>query len=75
MDKGSSTSPMGRLYNSHKYDMPDIKLDALSDRIQQDRPVLCDSGEVKAWFQGGINKIVPSLRDRLQSGHEKGGHL
>ena len=75
MDEGSGTLPMGRLYDPPLYDMLDIKLNTLNDRKQQDRLVPCDNGEAKAWFQGGTNKIVPNLRDRLESRHQEGGHL
>ena len=63
------------LYDPPLYDMSDIELDTLSDRKQHDCSIPCDSREVKAWFHGGTNKIVPSLRDRLESEHEKSGHL
>ena len=75
MDEGSGTSPIGRLYDPPIYDMLYIELDTLSDRKQQDRLIPCDNGEVKAWFQGDTNKIVLSLWDQLESGHETSGHL
>ena len=75
MDEGSGISPMGRLYDPSLNDMPNIELDTLNDRKKQDRPIPCDSGDVKSWFLGGTNKIVPSLQNRLESQHQEGSHL
>ena len=69
MDKGSVASPMCRLYNPSLYDISDIKLDTLSDRVEQDCFVPCDSGEVKAGLQGSANEVVPNLRDRFKGFH------
>ena len=75
MNKGFRTSPLSRLYDSPLNNMPDIELDALNNRKQQDRLVPCDYGDMKAWLQSGTNKIVPSLRDRFEGRHQKSGHL
>ena len=66
MAEGSDTSPMGRLYDPPLNDMPDIELDTLNDRKQQDHFVPCDRGEMKAWLQSGTNKILPSLREQFE---------
>ena len=60
---------MCRLYNPSLYDISNIELDTLSDLIEQDRFVPCDTGEVKVGLQGSRDKVVTNLQDRLKGFH------
>ena len=75
MDKGSGASPMCRLYNPSLCGISNIELDTLSDRIEQDCFILCDSGEVKAGLQGSVDEVVPNLWDWLKGFHLKCSNL
>ena len=61
VDKGSDTTPMGGFDNPTLYDMANIKYDALTYHIKQDRLVLGNCRHVKDRFEFGAKTIIPDL--------------